>query len=85
MSKGIGDFQCSILGYLSHARRALFTSELATSLLPVTNRKQATGQVLRACKSLERRGLVTGERLPDPRNVGRFSLKWKRTKCRFGG
>ena len=64
---------------------ALDTAELLEELLEhghlgsARPRKQLMGTVVRACSSLQRRGLLTGVYRHDVNNPGRYTVEWSAT------
>ena len=97
MSRGPGRLQRSILGLLDGSAKAhyfanphggLTTAELLEELghAGVTDdarpRKELMAKVLRACASLQDRGLLSGEYVADDVNAGRETVCWKSTASR---
>ena len=92
MSKGLGKTQRVIHDLLSGARsgqvysscsNGLDTKELLEELAEAEfisegmPRKQQMATVVRACRGLVQRGLVSGKYVPDGDNAGRTTVHWK--------
>lgn len=92
MSKGLGKLQRVIFDLLSGKRKGqvyssssagLCTSELLEELLEAgfvsdgMPRMQQMASVLRACRGLVNRGMISGKYTPDCDNPGRTTVQWE--------
>jgi hypothetical protein len=91
MTRGLSRAQVVILGLLNRTERPrlfssggiLDTSELLEELIARdllredSPRKQQMYTVVRACRSLVRRGLIEGQYVPDMNNPGRRTISWR--------
>jgi hypothetical protein len=67
MGRGLSKRQKRLLSLLVVAKRPLDLIGEATEILGETDTRSARVSLIRAARSLERRGLVKVERIPDPR------------------
>ena len=91
MSKGLGKLQRVIFDLLSGSRKgqvyssssALDTSELLDELVAAgfisdgMPRMQQMASVLRACRGLVKRDMISGKYGPDCNNAGRTTIQWE--------
>jgi hypothetical protein len=67
MGRGLSKRQKRLLALLVLAKRPLDLMDEATEILDEANTRSAKVSLIRAARSLERRGLVKVERTPEPR------------------